>query len=147
MYRVIIEREIRYLMEPRTIQDKYYFDTEAEARAFAAQDFSFMKDARVVSVEPYTPRVWWIVTYDFTGSGYATSPLRRTVEREAFATFAEAEAWARQPHPLLPNYCTLGIHKEQETLSRGFIHMVRPGTSEAARISDRCTDVSIATRR
>ena len=147
MYQVTVERDIRYLMDLRTILDKFYFDTEEEARDFAALDFSFWKNARVVAVEPYTPRVWWIVTYDYTGSPYFDSPLRRVTEREAFDTYAEAEAWAHQPHPEMLNYCTLGIHKEQEPIHKGCAWAVRRGSSEAALISDRCTDAAIVTRR
>lgn len=146
---VTIEREICYLMEQRTIRDKFYFDTEAEARDWADSlpDKPYTADWRVVSIEPYRPAFWWIVTYDYTASPYPDSPLRRVKEREAFRTYAEALAWSKQPHPAFLNFCTLGIHKEQETVSKGHVFTVRPGSAEAFNNSNRNTDAAIVSRR
>lgn len=146
-YVVTIERDITYFGAPHTIQDKFYFNTEAEARAFAEEDNPLWLNPKVVSIEPYRPRYWWIVTYDYTGSPYPDSPFRRVTEREAFDTYAEAVAWSKQPHPNLLNYCTLGIHKEQEIIRRGHAWAVHPDSFEARQASDRCTDMALINRR
>lgn len=146
---VTIEREICYLMEQRTIRDKFYFDTEAEARDWADSlpDKPYTALWKVVSIEPYRPRFWWIVEYDYAFSKYFDSPLHHKQEREAFNTYAEAVAWSKQPHPDMPNFCTLNIYKEYETVSKGHVFTVRPGSSEAFNNSNRDTDAAIVTRR
>lgn len=146
-YVVTIERDITYFGAPHTIQDKFYFETEAEAREWAALPHPLYLNFKVVSIKPHRPRYWWIVTYDYTGSQYFDSPFRRCTEREAFRTYAEALAWSKKPHPEFLNYCTLGIHKEQEIILRGHAHAPYPGSSEALAASDRCTDVAIINRR
>lgn len=146
-YVVTTEREITYFGAPKTIQDKFYFETEAEAREWAALPHPLYLNFKVVSIEPHRPRYWWIVTYDYTGSPYFDSPFHRVTEREAFDTYAEAVAWSKQPHPELLNYCTLGIHKEQEIIRKGFAWAAHPSSFEARQASDRCTDIAIINRR
>lgn len=63
----------------------------------------------------------WIVTYQYRGSRYFDSPLRWREERMAFKTYKEAKAWADGPHDL-PEYKTLGIHKESIVVNN------QPGT-------------------
>ena len=144
-YVVTIEREVRYFQRERTITDKWYFDSEEEARTWADDlpNHPYTAPWRVVSIEQHNPRVWWIVTYDYTGSRYFDSPFRRVTEREAFNTYEEALAWSRQPHPEFLNYCTLGIHQEVESTYMGHSPNVYPGSAEALHNSDRNTDAAI----
>lgn len=58
----------------------------------------------------------WIVTYQYRGSRFFDSPLRWREERRAFPTLKEAKVWADGPHDL-PEYKTLGIHKEQRIVN------------------------------
>lgn len=142
---VTIEREVCHLMRQRTITDKWYFDTEKEARDWADDlpNHPYTADWRVISIEPHRPRVWWIVTYDYTGSRYFDSPFRRVTEREAFDTYQEALAWSKAPHPEFLNFCTLDIHQETETTYMGHSPNVYPGSAEAYDNSNRNTDAAI----
>ena len=140
LWRLIYEYDSTYNGQPRTFTKELYFDTEEEAREYTAYLYG---NQRLVSIELYHPRFWWIVEYDYTASRYFDSPLRRRKEREAFDTYQEALAWSKAPHPDMPNFCTLNIFKEYEIIHRGHITGVMPGSAEARRNSDHNTDVSI----